>query len=478
MSTRITRRRFMYTGAAATGSLVLLPHVTRNVLGANEKLRIAGIGCGGKGDSDIMKCANAGELIVAGCDIDSGRAASLADKAAKKNGGKEVATFSDYRVMFDKMAKDIDAVTVSTPDHTHACSAAMAISHGKHVYVQKPLTHTVYEARVLRQLAKEHKVCTQMGNQGTSLSSLRDGVEIIQSGAIGDVKEVHVWSNRPVWPQGAEMTKKFEEGKGKPAPKEWNYDAWLGPASDRPFNGAYGHFIWRGFWDFGTGALGDMACHTMNLPFWALSLEYPTSVEAKVPKVYEVTPPEWSMIQFEFPARTVVKTGTKLSPVSMTWYDGTRTGLPQDVRKYAAILKELGENKASDSGSLFVGSKGYLYAPGDYAHEIKLLPKDKFADYKKPDAWLPRNQGGDFDQNQTNEWLKAIKANKPDLAMSNFEYAAYFTEIILLGNLAMRVPGENIKWDGPAMKSPNVSKANEFVHHEYRKGYTLKPGQA
>ena len=184
------------------------------------------------------------------------------------------------------------------------------------------------------------------------------------------------------------------------------------------------------------------------------------------------------MIKFNFPARTVVKTGTKLPAVDMTWYDGTRTGLPQDVRKYAEILKGLGVSKPSDSGSLFVGSKGYLYSPGDYANEVKLLPADKFADYKKPKQWLPRNGGGDFDQHQTNEWLKAIKANQPDLAMSNFEYAAYFTEIILLGNLAMRVPGENIKWDGPAMKSPNVTKANEYVSMDYRKGYTLNPGKA
>lgn len=477
MSKRMSRRRFIYTSAAATSSLVLLPNITQNVLGANEALRVAGIGCGGKGDSDIMKCANAGAVITAGCDIDSGRANSLADKASKKNkNGSKVETFADWRIMLEKMGKDIDAVTISTPDHSHAVAAAMAISMGKHVYVQKPLTHTVYEARVLRSLAKEHKVCTQMGNQGTSLDSLRDGVEMIQTGAIGDVKEVHVWSNRPVWPQGKEMTKKFEEGKGKECPKDFNFDLWLGPAQERPYNGAYGHFIWRGFWDFGTGALGDMACHTMNLPFWALSLEYPTSVEAKVPAVYDVTPPEWSMIQFEFPERTVVKTGTKLPPVSMTWYDGTRTGLPQDVRKYATVLKELGVAKPSDSGSLFIGSKGYLYSPGDYANEVKLLPADKFADYKKPQQWLPRNGGGNFDQHQTNEWINAIKANKPDLAMSNFEYAAYFTEIILLGNLAMRVPGENIKWDGPAMKSPNNDKANRYVTHDYRKGYSLKAG--
>ena len=471
MSTRFTRRRFVYGSALATG-LIVLPGVTRNVLGANEKINVAGIGCGGKGESDIMKCANAGENIIAGADIDMGRANNLANNAEKKT-KKKPAVFDDWRKMLDAHGKEIDAVTISTPDHNHAVCAARAISEGKHVYVQKPLTHTVYEARVLRQLAKDKKVCTQMGNQGTSLDSLRSGVEMVQSGAIGEVKEVHVWSNRPVWAQGQSMMDELEKGKGKPVPNGFNFDVWLGPAKDRPYNAAYKHFHWRGLWDFGTGALGDMACHTMNLPFWALELQYPTSMKAKVPKVYPDTPPEWSVINFEFPERTVVKTGTKLAPVSMTWYDGTRTGLPNDERKFATLLKDAGVNNPDASGSLFIGEKGYLYAPGDYAHSIKLLPADKFNGYKAPQAWLPRRGGGDFDQNQTNEWLEAIRQNKPSHAMSNFEYAAYFTEIILLGNLAMRVPGETIKWDGPAMKSTNSDKANSYVHHEYRKGWSL-----
>ena len=483
-SKKITRRRFVYSSALATGGLVLLPNLSRSVLGANEKIRVAGIGCGGKGDSDIMKCANAGETIVAGVDIDSGRAESLANKVAQKS-GKKPATFDDFRVMLDKMEKDIDAVTVSTPDHFHAIAAAQSIALGKHAYVQKPLTHTVYEARVLRKLAADKGVCTQMGNQGTTRDSLRTGVEIIQAGLIGDVKEVHVWSNRPVWPQGAEMTKKFEQGKGAEAPKNWNYDVWVGPQSWRPFNGAYGHFIWRGFWDFGTGALGDMACHTMNLPFWALSLEYPTSVQATVPAVYEVTPPEWSRIVYEFPSRKVVKTGKELPAVTLHWYDGnTRQGhLPDEQKAYAdaaaKVDAKLGaelKKAKGNSGSLFIGSKGALYSPGDYGDAIRLLPGEAFpGDYKKhaPKPWLPRHQGGGDDQNQTNEWLDAIRQGKPDIAMSNFEYSAYFTEIILLGNLAMRVPGENIKWDGPKMKSPNSPAANSFVHHEYRKGWKL-----
>ena len=471
MSNRLTRRTFMQ-GVAASGALAL-PYISSNhVLGANDKIQVAGVGCGGKGHSDVMKCVNAGQQVVGACDIDAGRANKLASDVRNKKAG-EPTVFADYREMFDKLGSKIDAVTISTPDHSHAAAASRAISIGKHVYVQKPLTHTVHEARVLRQLAKDKGVCTQMGNQGTSLSSLRTGVEVIQSGGIGEVKEVHVWSNRPVWSQGQKMMDEFEKGKGAPIPNGFNFDLWLGPASDRPYNRAYRHFHWRGLWDFGTGALGDMACHTMNLPFWALELQYPTSMTAKVPKVYPISPPEWSVINFDFPARTVVRTGTKLAPVKLTWYDGTRTGLPRDVRKYADILKEAGKNNPAGSGSLFVGTKGYLYSPGDYANSFELLPKDNFDGYKNPKPWLPRNQGGNFDQNQTNEWINAIKANKPELAMSNFEYAAYFTEIILLGNLAMRVPGQTIQWDGPAMKSPNSEKANSYVKKAYRKGYEL-----
>lgn len=473
MSKRFTRRRFV-KGTAAAAPLVLLPALSRNVMGANEKINCAAIGAGGKGSSDIGKCSSAGENIVALCDVDQNRAAAF-----KKF--PDAQKFDDFRKMLDKAHKGIDAITISTPDHCHAIAAAASIQLGKHVYVQKPLTHTVYEARLLRQLARKHKVCTQMGNQGSSLDSLRSGIEIVQSGGIGDVSEVHVWSNRPVWPQGASAMKKVAEGEkklaekpeGERTPKTLNWDAWLGPAAERPYNPAYLPFNWRGFWDFGTGALGDMACHTMNLPFWALELQYPSSFQAKVPKVYSITPPEWSVIQFEFPKRKVVKTGKELAPVSLTWYDGTRTGLPKEERTFETKLKALGINRPNGSGSLFIGSRGALYAPGDYGHSISLLPKEDFNEYKAPEAWLPRRGGGNFDQHQTNEWLEAIHNNKPDHAFSNFEYAAYFTEIILLGNLAMRVPGEKVKWDGKAMKSPNVAEANQYVNMEYRKGWEL-----
>jgi hypothetical protein len=475
MSTRkqSTRRKFVQNSAAmGAGFWIANSYEPAFSKSPNEKINVAGIGCGGKGHSDIMKCANAGQNIVAGTDIDMGRAKKLAKDASKKQGGKMPELFSDWRKMLDKVHKDIDAVTVSTPDHSHAVAASAALSLGKHVYVQKPLTHTVHECRVLRKLAKEQKVCTQMGNQGTAGNGLRGGVEMIQSGAIGEVKEVHVWSNRPVWSQGQKMMDDFEKGKGAKPPGGFDFNLWLGPASDRPFNKAYRHFHWRGLWDFGTGALGDMACHTMNLPFMALELQYPKSMISRVPKVYPITPPEWSVISFDFPERTVVKTGKKLAPVALTWYDGTRTGLPQDARTYATKLKEAGVDNPSNSGSLFIGSKGFMYSPGDYGDRVYLLPKDKFEGYEKPKAWLPRQGGGD--QGQTNEWLDAIKKNDPSHAMSNFEYSAYFTEIILLGNLAMRVPGKKIEWDGPNMKSTNSPEANEFVTKQYRKGFELR----
>jgi hypothetical protein len=224
-----------------------------------------------------------------------------------------------------------------------------------------------------------------------------------------------------------------------------------------------------------------MACHTMNLPFWALSLEYPDSVHAEVPEVFDITPPWWSVIKFDFPARTVVKTGQKLPPVAMTWYDGnTRQGhLPQEKRHFGEVAKKYGINNAGDNGqtgSFFIGTKGALYSPGDYAGDIKLLPNDKFPKgYKEyvEKPWIPRRPDNNNDFQQKKEWLEAIHKGDPSHAMSNFEYAAYFTEIILLGNLAMRVPGEKVNWDGPAMKSPNVAKANDYVHMEYRKGWSL-----
>jgi len=301
----------------------------------NEKLNIACIGVGGKGDSDSDQAANYGN-IVAICDVDENTLNKRAEKEAFKNAKR----YSDFRKMFDEMGKGIDAVTVSTADHTHAAAAGMAIKMGKHVYVQKPLTHNVWEARRLRELANEHKVATQMGNQGTADNGLRRGVEVIRAGAVGPVKEVHVWTNRPIWPQAPQVTERPKETP--PVPPSLNWDAWLGPAPERPYHPLYHPFAWRGWWDFGTGALGDMACHTANLPFMALGLGYPTSVVADATHVNEETYPSSAHIIWEFPEREV--DGQKMPPVTFHWYEGRR-----DEKKVLPPL-ELFQGEPGDRG--------------------------------------------------------------------------------------------------------------------------------
>jgi predicted dehydrogenase len=275
----LTRRQFLRRTTLAAGAVTLsFPYVGR-VLGANERVNVACIGVGGKGDSDSSSASGCGANIVAICDVDQ----NTLDKKTKQFANKfpNLKQFRDYRKMFDEMGKDIDAVTVSTPDHNHGVAAIRAMKLGKHCFCQKPLVQTVHEARVVRQLAREKKLATQMGNQGSAASGLRRAVEVIQAGVIGKPTELHVWSNRPHWPQGVPRP----EGED-PVPETLNWDAWLGPAPQRPFKkGVYHTFNWRGWFDFGTGALGDMACHTVNMPFRALKLGYPTVVKIPCPKL-------------------------------------------------------------------------------------------------------------------------------------------------------------------------------------------------
>jgi predicted dehydrogenase len=419
---------------------------------ANEKINIACIGVGGKGSSDTDQAGNHGN-IVALCDIDDRH---LDAKAARFPQAKK---YNDFRKMLEEMDKGIDAVTVSTPDHTHAVASIMAMKMGKHVYCQKPLTHSVFEARKMREIARDCKVATQMGNQGTAEDGLRTAVEIVQSGAIGPVREAHVWTNRPVWPQAPGLTKRPKEEE---CPKYVHWDLFLGPAPERPYSPAYHPFKWRGFWDYGTGALGDMACHTANMAFMALKLGYPTSIVAESGELNDETYPAWARITFEFPARG------DMPPVKFFWYEGKRDGkkvLPPD-NLLSQVLKQ-GESLA-DSGSLLLGDKGILFSPNDYGASFKLLPQDAFANYKNPEQTLPRNGKGD--DGMKAEWVKAIKGGPP--AMSNFDYAAMLTETILLGNVAIRV-GKKLEWDGPNLRVTNCPEAEKFIKREYRKGWTL-----
>jgi predicted dehydrogenase len=471
MARRTNRRRFLQeTGLAGIGFWVaggIAPGAPRST---NEKLNVAGIGVGGKGSSDIDQ---AGELanVVALCDVDDNTLQGKAKQFPK------AAKFHDFREMLDKMGKGIDAVTVSTADHTHAPAAATAMRLGKHVYCQKPLTHTVKEARVLRELARERKVCTQMGNQGSAENGLREAVEVIQSGAIGPVKEVHVWTNRPIWPQGAEAILKSPAAReaalaalhGRTAasqssspPKSLHWDEWLGPAPVRPYAPIYHPFAWRGWWDFGTGALGDMACHTANMAFRALELGYPTSVQAASGEINPETFPTWATITFEFPARG------NWPAVKFVWYEGVK-----DQKKNLPDLKLLQGEAPVGSGSLLVGEYGTLYSPNDYGASYVLLPRKNYEGFKKPAPLhgLPRNGKGDLGMKQ--EWVRAIMENKPSIAYSNFEYAGLLTETILLGNVAMRAGGKKLEWDGENLKFTNEPSANQYLHYEYRKGWTL-----
>ncbi|HAB17857.1 MAG TPA: Gfo/Idh/MocA family oxidoreductase [Verrucomicrobiota bacterium] len=439
-----TRRHFLGSTASAAFAFTLLPS---RVWGANERLRIAGIGVGGKGSGDIDQAAAHGD-VVALCDCDDN---SLQSKLKKFPGAK---TYFDFRELFDQMGDKIDAVTISTPDHNHALAAALAMKHGIHVYVQKPLTHDVWEARWLRDLARKKKLATQMGNQGTASDGLRRGVEVLRAGAIGPVREIHVWTNRPVWPQAPEITARPTGLPPIPANVHW--DQFLGTAPYRPYNEAYHPFKWRGWWDFGTGALGDMGCHTANLPFMALELDYPTTIRAESETPNPETYPGWATVYYEFAPR-----GSRPA-VRFTWYEGK---LPNGQKNLPPLDLFHGE-KPADSGSLMVGSKGVMYSPSDYGGEWKLLPSNLFVGYVDPTPTLPRN--GKSDQGMKDEWVAAIRGGPK--ALSNFDYASMLTETILLGNVAIRA-GTELKWDGPDFRFTSGRAAKKFLKRDYRKGW-------
>jgi predicted dehydrogenase len=442
-----TRRSFLRTAALAgagfyvagsTGCGLLRP--SARYRSPNEKLNIACIGAGGRGGANVVGVG--GENIVALCDVDDKRAAGSYERFPKAK------RFHDYRRMFDAMHKTIDAVVISVPDHSHALPAVMAMEQGMHVYCEKPLTHDVWEARLLNETAKKYGVATQMGNQGTSADGLRRGVEAIRSGVIGKVREAHVWTNRPVWPQGMDRPTEVEE-----IPAHIKWDLFLGTAPARPFNKAYHPFKWRGWWDFGTGALGDMGCHTANMAFMALELGSPVSAQAKNSKFSRDSFPTWSVINLDFPARG------DLPPVRWNWYDGSN-------QKPAWVNEKLGSlipgEEVSGSGSILVGDKGVLYSPNDYGVAWKLLPEEKFRDWTPPEPTLPKSPGHHA------EWIAACKGG--DAAMSNFSYAGPLTETLLLGNVAMYT-GSRIFWDGPACRVTNSEAANALIRRSYREGW-------
>ena len=449
-NSNLSRRRFMGAAAAAAA----FTYVPKRVLGqpavpsANNKLNIAAIGVGGMGAGNIRKCA--GENIVALCDVDFDRGGDTLKTYPKAR------RFKDFRVMLDTMEKEIDAVIIATPDHTHAVATMDAMRRGKHVYTQKPLTHSIWEARQLTEAARKYKVATQMGNQGHSSEGARLTVEWIRAGVIGEVREVHCWSDRPLrgtrfqgklyWPQG--LSERPQDGPPVPGTLDW--DLWLGPAPYRDYHPAYVPFDWRGWWDFGTGALGDMGCHIIDHPYWALKLGHPESVEASSTHVHSETAPLASRITYKFPARE------GLPPVTMVWYDG---GIcpprPDELEP---------EAKWQVDGVLYVGDRGKIMH-ASHGGPPSLIPVSRMRGFQRPDKTLPRVKGS-HEQN----WIDACKGGEP--ACSNFDYAGPMTEVVLLGNLAVRSKGR-LMWDGPNMRVTNNDDANQYVQREYRQGWTL-----
>ena len=446
-SKNFPRRDFLVrTSAASAFAFTYLPS---RVWGANERPAFAGIGVGGKGSSDIDQAAALGD-VVALCDCDDN---SIAEKLKKWPKARK---FNDFREMFDKMSNSIDAVTVSTPDHTHAIAAAHAIVRKKHVYVQKPLTHDVWEARHLLTLARKYKVATQMGNQGSAADGLRRGIESIQSGVIGKVTEAHVWTNRPIWPQSPSVRTRPTEVMPIPAHVHW--EEFIGTAPMRPYNKAYHPFNWRGWLDYGTGALGDMACHTANLAYRALKLTTPHLIESKNEEPNPETFPGWASIVYHFAATA------DRGPVKLFWYEGK---LPNGEKNLPP--KDLFHgNNPPGSGSLIVGEKGILYSANDYGEQWVLLPEIKFEDWKPPTPTIPRN--GRNDPGMKEEWVAAMKGGPAPF--SNFEIAANFTESILLGNVAVRAGGR-IEWDSKRLKVKNNKDAQQFIKRTYRKGWKI-----
>ena len=490
------RRKFLKNSATVAGFTIVSNNVLGKTLGyvaPSDKLNIAGIGVGGMGRRNLSNMNT--ENIVALCDVDWKYAQKTFDDYPKAK------KFKDWREMFDKMGKSIDAVMVATPDHTHAVVSAHAMTLGKHCYTQKPLTHSVYESRLLTNLAKKHKVATQMGNQGNSFDWCRQIAEWIQSDAIGEVYEVHCWTDRPIWPQGLMKPK-----EGMPIPETLDWDLFIGPVENRPYNSVYTPWNWRGWWDFGTGALGDMACHIMDPIYWALDLKYPTKVNGSSTLSNLYSPPHAQMVQYTFPAREK-KGQVNMPEVKVYWYDG---GLLPERPAELAPGQMMGD---SNGGIIFVGKKGKIMT-GCYGMNPTLLPVTEMDHFTQPTPWIPRVPGGNGDIWNTNaheqDWIRAAKESSRNRkeASSNFGFSGPFNEMVVMGVLAVRLQGlyRDLLWDGENMQFTNINDsdilkivsvdefsvidgdprfnrqfvelnakeaANEWIKHTYHNGFSL-----
>ena len=420
------RRSALAGTALAVSSGVWSSRALAKTTSPNEKLNIGCIGTANQARFSIENVK--GENIVAACDIDDKYLGKMIEDFPKAK------KYNDFRKLLEQPG--IDAIVVATPDHVHAPATAAGLHLGKHVYCEKPLTHTVYEARTIAELAAKTKVATQMGIQIHADENYRRVVEIIQAGAIGPVKEVHTWAGR-AWGGGTRPT------NNPPVPPNIHWDLWIGPAPKRPYNPIYIPARWRGWWDFGGGNIGDMACHHMDLPFWALGLKHPTSVEAEGPEVNPETCSLGLIVRYEYPAE-----GDRPA-VKLTWYDGTK------------IPPSINGHPTGGGGNLFVGEKGMLWADYGVYH---LYPEKDFAGYTPPPKSIPRSIGHHA------EWILACKTGSPTTC--NFGYGGMLTEAVLLGNVAYRT-GKRIEWDAKKLAAKNCPEAEKFLRNEYREGWTL-----
>jgi predicted dehydrogenase len=447
-SNRTTRREFLQRGAATGAALGMGYWISPRCFGQseatklptspNEKLNIAVIGVARRGAANLEEIQT--QNIVALCDVDAKALEGAAQRFPK------AAKHDDFREMLESPKEKFDAVLIATADHCHVPASVMAMNLGKHVYCEKPLAHNVYEARLCAETAKKTKRVTQMGIQIHAESNYRRVVELIKAGAIGPVSEVHVFIDKKWSPDGDPP--RMEQ----PVPEGLNWDAWLGPAPEQPYRTNTLPANWRKWWDFGNGTLGDMGCHYMDLPFWALGLRHPTRVEAEGPPVDPEGTPPWIKVHYEFPAR-----GGQ-PPVKMTWYDGGKK--PEQYAEWN--LKPEWKN-----GVVFVGTEGrYLYS--DY-YVRRLFPADDFAQFEPPPKSIPESKG------HHNEWVRACLANDPSKTLCNFDYSGALTEAVLLGNVSYRV-GKPLEWDAKSLRATNAPEAIKYLRREYRKGWELNVG--
>lgn len=437
---KTSRRTFLFAAGIGAGSALLARRARAQA--PSQPLRVAFVGAGGIGGSHIDGASRLGATCLCFAEVDNNNIGRAKEK------WPNATHYSDYRQMFDKQAKDIDAVMVGTPDHHHYPATAIAMQLGKHVYTQKPLTHTIWESRQLALASTKFKVATQMGNQGHANEGNRLIVEYIRSGMLGEIREIHAWTNRPVWPQGLERP----EGED-PVPDTLNWDCWLGPAPKRPYKKeVYNPFNWRGWWDFGAGAIGDMACHTIDGIFWAMGAKPPVAAESVTSTpVNNETFPSACVIKWEFAANE------GRPPFVMYWHEaGLRPEKPADLESDLSL---------PETGNLVIGSKATLLVSGDYGDSARIIPETKRKEMGKPPQMIERSPG------HMEEWFAASRGEKPiDFPKSNFGYAGALTETALLGNLAVRLQ-RRIEWDSANMKVTNIPEANQYVNKEYREGW-------